>query len=217
MKKLSTKNVSASVMMLYLLLLFLGGCQKEIKTQNITDAKSDLAQARIIYTDINPDTTKTGLVEFSTSQTYNLDLNNDGTIDFMIKAYASHIYFSAAAGVEIYSLKTDKVARDNFPLDSSLLAMNYGDTIRSNLNWVNTTNSASKFLRAYANPGNRWWGNWTDSTDHYLGLKIKQGSNTYYGWVRLSVSVIIGKSSVTIKDYAYNSIPDKRILAGQMK
>jgi hypothetical protein len=222
MKKLSTKNVFASIMMLYLLLLFLDGCQKEIQTKDMAGAStnfadSGLAQAKIVYTDINPYTTRTGIVESGTSQTYNLDVNNDGTTDFMIEAYTSHFYFNTAAGVEIFSLKTGEVARDNFPPDSSLLAMNHGDTIRSNLNWVNTTSSASKFLRAYANPGNRWWGNWTDSTDHYLGLKIKQGTNTYYGWVRLGVSVITGKSSVTIKDYAYNSIPNKPILAGQMK
>ena len=38
---------------------------------------SATSNAQIVYTDVNPDATS--------SDTYNLDLNNDGTIDFVVK------------------------------------------------------------------------------------------------------------------------------------
>src|SRR5580765_740740 len=38
---------------------------------------NQFVNAQIVYTDVNPDVT--------TSGTYNLDLNNDGTTDFVIK------------------------------------------------------------------------------------------------------------------------------------
>jgi hypothetical protein len=46
--------------------------------------------------------------------------------------------------------------------------------------------------------------------DVYFGLKLVVDSNTYYGWVRCDAT----DTSVTIKDYAYNSIPNGYILAG---
>ena len=95
--------------------------------------------------------------------------------------------------------------------------MNPDDLINSNLNWVRTSGGV---LRGVRTPNNYLFGNWATTTDHYLGLKTKSGSNTYYGWVRLRISVSPSPpfhSSVTIKDYAYNSIPNQRILAGQMK
>jgi hypothetical protein len=61
-------------------------------------------------------------------------------------------------------------------------------------------------------------GNWTTATDEFLGLTLVSNSQSYYCWVRLNVSaVIIGPTSATftIKDYAYNSIPNQPILAGQ--
>lgn len=215
MKKLSTKNVFASVITACLFLLFLESCQKEMQVNDLADAKADieLTKSTIIYTDITPDVTKT---DSDYPSYYYLDLNNDGTTDFEIAAYVTippHGFGPSIIGVNIYSFNKNRVACDSLPL-----AMNQNDIIGSHLNWVSITSPIdSATLRKELRPANRWWGNWADSTDHYLGLKIKQGSSTYYGWARLNVSVVFGKSSVTIKDYAYNGIPNQRILAGQMK
>ena len=48
--------------------------------------------------------------------------------------------------------------------------------------------------------------------DKYLGLKIEVKGKTYYGWVRLDVAK--DAKSFTIKSYAYDSIPDQAIQAG---
>jgi hypothetical protein len=56
-------------------------------------------------------------------------------------------------------------------------------------------------------------GHWVNVNDKYLGLRFKIGSDTHYGWARMSV----GSSGDTwvIKDYAYNATPDESINAGQ--
>jgi len=214
---------SISLKLLLFVAMFVGNIQCRKQFQPVITApgapglaKSSAVAATIIYTDLNPDVTKI-CNQYNTPQTFNLDLNKDGTIDFQIGGYANHISFNLSVGVAISSLNTNKVACGSLPPDSLPLAMNPGTAISSNLNWVNVKQPLGMVLRAYHSPNIHWWGNWTDSTDHYLGLKIIKGSNTYYGWVRLSVSVTAGQSSVTIKDYAYNSTPNQQILAGQTK
>ena len=216
MKKLSTKESFALICMLYLGMFCLQGCQKEMQINNLAGANDnlDLVQSKIIYTDIIPNVTEKAKTVYDPYHDYYLDLNNNDTTDFVIEAYyvRSGMFAPPVCGVTIISLKKNRVACDSL---ASPLAMNPDDLINSNLNWA-----SGGVLRGIRPPNNYLFGNWTTTTDHYLGLKIKSGSNTYYGWVRLSVSVSPSpplKSSVTIKDYAYNGIPNQRILAGQMK
>ena len=44
-------------------------------------------------------------------------------------------------------------------------------------------------------------------------MQLDVSSQKYYGWLRLNVAS--GAVSFTVKDYAYNTIPDQPILAGQ--
>ena len=56
-------------------------------------------------------------------------------------------------------------------------------------------------------------GLWHYVVDKYLAQKIQVAGNIYYGWARLDAG---GDGlDLTIKDYAYNSIPNQAILAGQ--
>jgi len=59
------------------------------------------------------------------------------------------------------------------------------------------------------------WGLWDSLSDYYLGLRLLQSGQTHYGWVRLHVDVTSSYASVIIRDYAYNSIPDQPIFAGE--
>jgi hypothetical protein len=56
-------------------------------------------------------------------------------------------------------------------------------------------------------------GYWPSVTNKYLALKLIVGTNTYYGWARFDLLAI--SASFTIKDYAYNSIPNTCIQAGK--
>jgi hypothetical protein len=59
-------------------------------------------------------------------------------------------------------------------------------------------------------------GRWRDANNRYLGVKFSIKGKTHYGWVRLSVSLPPGIDAV-ITGYAYETIPNKAIIAGRTK
>jgi len=63
--------------------------------------------------------------------------------------------------------------------------------------------------------GNGYGGSWVDVTNRYLGLEFEIGGKTHYGWARLSVDMYEGESTLT--GYAYETIPNKAIIAGKTK
>src|SRR5882672_1805520 len=57
------------------------------------------------------------------------------------------------------------------------------------------------------------FGKWSNAVDKYMGVKFIDGSgNLHYGWVRMDVQN--NPAKIVIKDFAYESIPDKGIYAG---
>ena len=172
---------------------------------------SACANAQIVYTDVNPDSTI-----ISPSGSYYLDLNNDGISDYKISSVSIHGSCSpqnplgySKAYVSDSALNTNAVVA--VTSTTNPLAMNFNDSILSGLSL-----STSGYLRYVTGGclGGTLLGVWPNSIDRYLGLKLIVGANTYYGWARMQVSAT-GNASCTIKDYAYNSIPNQPILAGQ--
>jgi hypothetical protein len=60
-----------------------------------------------------------------------------------------------------------------------------------------------------------WGGN---PKDHYVGVRFSIGGQTHYGWIRLTVTTDPNPHgpamSATITGYAYETVPNKTILAG---
>ncbi|MEO5571057.1 MAG: T9SS type A sorting domain-containing protein [Bacteroidia bacterium] len=171
------------------------------------------AKAQIVYTDVNPDSTITTGSSY-TIKIYNLDLNNDGTVDFNILTYHTPggFYVYPRFYVKVTPLNANEVLDDS--LSGSVYypgALGLNSFIETNLLWSNTSNQILYYsLAAYQ------WGFWSLNTDGYLGLKVIVASDTLYGWVRLSIKKNNASSiSFKIKDYAYNSIPNQPILAGE--
>lgn len=60
-------------------------------------------------------------------------------------------------------------------------------------------------------------GSWANVKSRYLGLKFLVGDETHYGWARLNVRVSYDgfiELHPTLTGYAYETIPDKAIVAG---
>lgn len=151
--------------------------------------------AQISYTDI-PDATP--------NATFPLDLNNDGTIDFMLYFGGSGSAIGAYCAPQnnnAYSGNT--VNGDYFPW-----ALSTGTPICDTLTtWYDGNYPGTMGLGTSI-------GNWPGQTDKYLALKLVVGTNTYYGWVRLDVYTT--SSSFTVKDYAYESTPNACIVTGEI-
>jgi len=63
--------------------------------------------------------------------------------------------------------------------------------------------------------GESYEGAWVYVTNRYLGLQFMINGNTHYGWARLSVDMFRSEGAVT--GYAYETIPNKPIIAGKTK
>lgn len=170
--------------------------------------------AQIVYTDLIPDKT----LSCSTTpcnQSYNLDLNNDGTTDFTLNATR---YVSTCA--QWYTTREAYISSQSGN-GACALNMNANDIVDGNL----TFSASNVVLRSITSQPGLAWGNCnsssgilTNGSGGYLGLQFTNGNNTYFGWVHLNVSILNqgpGVIFLTVKDYAYNSIPNQPILAGQ--
>ncbi len=168
------------------------------------------ANAQIVYTDIVPDSIFT--ITSLATQTYNLDINGDGTTDFLIKAARYSILGVLGSNVGITPQGSNACITTTFNQVKKLVI---GDTISSSQAWQDTTGQVLKSYSQYGFDPPTVRGEWNTVVDGYVGLQLINAGQTYYGWVRVDVSVSDSSASMTIKDYAYNTIPDQPILAGQ--
>lgn len=61
------------------------------------------------------------------------------------------------------------------------------------------------------------FGPWPNVKDRYLGVRFQIKGKTHYGWARLSVKVSKTAITATLTGYAYETIPNKPIIAGKTK
>jgi hypothetical protein len=65
-----------------------------------------------------------------------------------------------------------------------------------------------------------WAGKGKGARDRYLGLKFVINGEVHYGWARLSVTLGHQRQfddvSGTLTGYAYETVPEKPIIAGQI-
>jgi PEP-CTERM motif len=66
--------------------------------------------------------------------------------------------------------------------------------------------------------GSSNFGQWGFSTTGFAGVRFTVGGQTHYGWIRLEVSTQDGvnPSALTALDWAWNTVANQRILAGQV-
>ena len=167
------------------------------------------ANSQIIYTNVNPDQTCTSLCSYS------IDLNNDGIIDFTLHhvvsngpclcggyAVSNSVYITLNSGNAVVSNGSPLALNFGYPIDNS-------NTFSTSINQTLAGTGQSCIGGCHGVPR----GIWSGVTNHYLGLRLQIGSNSFYGWANLDVGS--SGSNFTIKEYAYNSTPNQSILAGQ--
>jgi hypothetical protein len=163
------------------------------------------AQAKIIYTPTHHVIKQGGI--------YKLDLNHDGITDFTLNetytATSSGFYATLSAapatgnGLEgwtggrpwAFALKPGVAigSRHYFP----------GQVL------VNAASLAGSLTYA---------GSWVNVKNRYAGLKFRIAGKIHYGWARLSVQVMNRSSIIaTLTGFAYETIPNKPIIAGRAK
>ncbi len=99
----------------------------------------------------------------------------------------------------------------NTLIDSSLNWTNALHILASDLPSCVTCTSPSSGSSVVRPPAS---GPWLNVSGKYLALKTQVGTDFYYGWIKLGVAIGGNTVSITIMEYAYNSIPNQPTLAG---
>lgn len=163
---------------------------------------------------------------------YYLDINNDGNNDFIFEVITRKLvnykcakisckYFENIVAVSTFPGRSVMATLVLTNQTSLAIPLQYGAAISSASEWNN--NSGGGGIQKYSstsgctNEGSCAhynYGNWINSTDHFLGIKFFVNDYPYYGWIRMAVFLNETKASCTIKDFAYQTSPDTPILAG---
>jgi hypothetical protein len=169
------------------------------------------AEAKIIYTPahriIRP------------HDSYNIDLNHDGTTDFTIansvSACTDYCFFELRQWPAAGNSALGYILGSGFLLDSALKS---GAPIGPRKPFKHGT-AAMAVVRANFYTSNKTiaYGPWVNVKDRFLGLKFRINGKTHFGWARLMVKVSKTTISATLTGYAYETISGKAIKAGQTK
>ena len=165
------------------------------------------AEGRIVYTRAHHVMVGNG------NSTYKLDLNHDGMPDFEL-FLGSHGFHEPL--LEVYGVSTNRnggriVGRRAGSVASALPPGREVDK-------ANLQNAFMAWQYSYPGIAGRCYGLWIDAKNRYLGLKFVIKGKYHFGWARLNVdctSGVGGRITATLTGYAYETIPNKPIIAGK--
>ena len=163
------------------------------------------AYSQIIYTDI----ADMVLTASPTGIDYDLDVDANMVNDFKVNMIGdiSNGYGNFVAG---------SFSSMNGALKEAVwgdaMHLSVGDSINASaLTWTDFTSDLPvTIFVGGASYGQEWL---VPVTDGYFGFKFEISGGLHYGWMRMDVDD--ATIEMTIKDWAYNSVPDEYILAGQ--
>jgi hypothetical protein len=168
-------------------------------------------EAKIIYTPAH--------VTIGVGQHYKLDLNHDGITDFTLMNTRNN-----GDSTVFYSLfekpaegNAVEARYDHNHLFILAKALWRGARIQAGRPFKHKSALMASVL--YGPGGTASYGSWVNVSGRYLGLRFKINGQTHYGWARLSVSLKNqGRGmTATLTGYAYETIPNKSIIAGETK
>jgi hypothetical protein len=179
-------------------------------------ALASSVNAEIVYTPAN--------INIGHDGSSNLDLNNDGIIDFMITEKGGEdgpydvrniLSARAANGNQVNCPSTFCISSFEYAV-----ALNKGEVIgniQHKHGWIG--GAVQMAFQETFKSGTYGAGGWHNVQDRYLGLKFKIDGAYHYGWARLTVEFDRQQQPRTweahLSGYAYETVPGKSIVAGQ--
>jgi hypothetical protein len=162
-----------------------------------TLALASPAEARIVYTAAH--------ITIPCCNPLPLDLNHDGVKDLSF----TWNYTTIGSALRLTGVKPNQVVGYS-GLASALKA---GAPVGPKRKFV-----GASFALMFANSNGKYFGQWQNVKNRFLGVKFVIRGKTHYGWVRLNVKHTppIGIDAV-ITGYAYETIAGKPIIAGKTK
>ena len=184
-------------------------------------ALAGASEAEVVYTETYQVT--------HSSFPLHIDLNHDGINDFLLRA----TYYAGSSGFEVgldaSGIADNRVAGRRFRSSggyffSAASALQAGAQIGPKGNFqvrfpFMAVEHFNRIGSQYSDLG-PWAGKGKGVRNRYLGLKFVVDGEVHYGWARVSVTLghqrqlddVIG----TLTGYAYETVPDKAIIAGRI-
>lgn len=169
------------------------------------------ANAEIVFTPVNITLTE-GF--------YPIDLNNDGQPEFVLRNYLGPYSSSTYANIL-------KVAGGKGASAASVIGIKNGNSLSAwdaPANWpigqtspkgfVPVSHRVARMVTAGGQCCKDPIGPWKNATNRFLGFKFTINGEVHYGWARMSVSTTFDVVKAKLTGYAYETTPDKTILAG---
>lgn len=158
--------------------------------------------ADVVYFNVNPDA-----VILPQDAEYFIDMNNDGINDFSITNNVN-------AGANIFDIIFSNLATgcDVVSTDAgggifNVTVLTNGTNVGAGSSFSGQAAPSQAFLRSET------YTSWSGQTNRFVGVTFTVGTNTYYGWIRISISAT---SVVTVVDWAYNNTNNATIAAGDV-
>ena len=186
-------------------------------------AISQFVFSQIIYTDITPEDT---LVPDYVSDSHLIDFNGDLTSELVVFSSKQDTVIQSfnvtISGVAISTLGNTEIIAQITTIG------NEDVVVADTLHHGHSISSASSYLSSGTPsvfPGvglgikidllSVTAGDFIDNGNLFFGVKFELGTNIHYGWVQVKVAA--DASSGIIYDFAYQSIADSSILAGNVE
>lgn len=159
---------------------------------------------------------------------YNLDLNHDGIVDYMLVDYANgdgsfatfqELVMKAPQGNHVQCVTSDCISTFIYAV-----ALREGEPVKSahQRGWCYGGAGPMAFEELVKRDRTVFYSwSWANTNDRYLGLWFKINGENHYGWARLSVKFHSGLPKnrtweAHLTGYAYETVADQTIKAGQM-
>ncbi|MGD0212339.1 MAG: hypothetical protein ABSB87_03830 [Terriglobales bacterium] len=164
------------------------------------------AEAEIVYTPTQ--------VTIGPGQTYALDLNQDGTADFTIRNHTHNTTSGFLASIFVRPAPGNAAAGHivayGFPWAYALASGMRIDKEDRHFSPGRATIAFSDTIVGSYFRG----GSWLGVLNRFLGVRFKIDGKVHYGWAQLNIQTY-PQLSATLTGYAYETVPNKPIKAGQ--
>ncbi len=174
--------------------------------------------AQIYYTDVIPDTVITGMVTYSSGDTYLLDIDGDGSTDYH---FVKVSYVPPDTEWDFGYIQdggSGPASNDYMGSDPGgggireVFDLNIDDPIGGSGPWLTVGGGNSEFINVLPLAG-ILSGFWLGDDDGYAGFRFDSAGTECYAWVRMGFAA--DHSTMTIKEWAWRC-DGFDILAGEM-
>jgi len=178
-------------------------------------ALTQSAEGKIVYTKTHQVIGYNGI--------YDLDLNHDGTVDFVVQQL-DYCNSTSCQGFQ-RSLRAKGALGNGVAGNTGGYSRHYASVLKAGAaigphqHFISGPNSEVMVAVAKDQDFSTivTWGGWINVKNRYLGLKFKIKGKTHYGWARLDVQTSGGNITGTLTGYAYETVANRSIRAGQTK